>query len=281
MTFLVDGEGQVRPGWRAFGFLVALLLLLVVTTGLLSPWIDARQNLLGAKAVELGAVLGLTWLCLRGEDASWATLGLRAEAPFWRELGLGAAWGAGLQLAAAGLLLATGMVSWVPGDGTPGGLAWVVALFAVVALHEELLFRGYPFQRFVQGLGYWPAQVLYSGLMFAALHLGNPNQGASVLGWSMANIALAGLLFGAMWRATGRLGLAVGAHFAWNLTQGPLLGFGVSGNALPSLLRAVPAEGRPVWMTGGAFGLEATLVCALACGGALVWFATRPPASGD
>jgi hypothetical protein len=43
-----------------------------------------------------------------------------------------------------------------------------------------------------------------------------------------------------------------------NTVQGVVLGFGVSGEAEPGLL--VPTFGSaPTWLTGGAFGLEASL----------------------
>jgi len=47
-------------------------------------------------------------------------------------------------------------------------------------------------------------------------------------------------------------------HFAANVVQGPVLGFGVSGGDQPGLLTPVMAGDQP-WMTGGAFGLEASV----------------------
>jgi hypothetical protein len=64
--------------------------------------------------------------------------------------------------------------------------------------------------------------------------------------------------------------MPLGIHFAANLTQGTVLGFGVSGNNGAGLLRPVFGEG-PDWLTGGAFGLEASvpgLVCVIVAG---VW----------
>ena len=52
--------------------------------------------------------------------------------------------------------------------------------------------------------------------------------------------------------------MPLGLHLAANVVQGPVLGFGVSGDQQPGLL--IPALGRaPAWLDGGRFGLEASL----------------------
>jgi len=57
--------------------------------------------------------------------------------------------------------------------------------------------------------------------------------------------------------------MPLGLHLGANVTQGPVLGFGVSGNEGARLL--VPTfSGAPDWLHGGAFGLEASLP-GLAC----------------
>lgn len=274
MSLFADEHGEMRPGWMALFFLLAVLFTASLALAPLVPFVDLRRHVLLVKAVELGVVLGLSFVFLKGEGRSLAAVGLQVEGRRWRELGIGALWGAGLQLGAAAVAWASGAVRFEAAPFQPQGLLWAFLLLVLVAFHEEILFRGYPFQRLVESWGFWPAQIAFA-LLFAAIHLGNPNQTGVIRLWSTANIALAGLLFGAMWRASGSLALAIGAHFAWNFTQGPLLGFGVSGQPLPGLLRAVPLEGSALWLHGGPFGLEATLPCALVCAGAILWWA-RP-----
>ncbi len=279
-SLFTDDHGGMRPGWMALLFILAVPFVTFLCSLPFALFVDLRGHLLLSKTLELGVALGLTFLFLKGEGHPLAAVGLALDRRWCRELGLGAAWGAGLQLAAAAVAWGTGAVRWEMAAVQPGAILWAFGLFAVVAFHEELLFRGYPFQRLVESWGFWPAQLVL-GLLFAAIHLGNPHQEGVIRFWSTANIALAGLLFGVMWRATGSLALAIGAHFAWNFTQGPILGFGVSGNALPSFLKAVPVEGKALWLHGGAFGLEATLACALVCFAAIVWFARRQFGSVD
>ena len=66
----------------------------------------------------------------------------------------------------------------------------------------------------------------------------------------------------------------MGIHLGWNWAQGNLLGFGVSGTeAGPTVLK--PVFDGPEWLTGGAFGLEASLPCLLVIGVCCVWLARK------
>ena len=65
-------------------------------------------------------------------------------------------------------------------------------------------------------------------------------------------------MFGLAFVRTRSLALPLGLHFAANVVQGPLLGFGVSGDDQPGWLTPV-MPGDQSWVTGGAFGLEASV----------------------
>lgn len=121
------------------------------------------------------------------------------------------------------------------------------------AVVEELIFRGLAIQALERLGGSWVA-LAGTALFFGVVHLGNP--GATV--WSGLAIAIeAGVLLGAvfLWRRS--LWTAIGAHFAWN-TSVALLGIPVSGHSYPGLF-STTATGSPL-LTGGAFGLEASIV---------------------
>lgn len=92
--------------------------------------------------------------------------------------------------------------------------------------------------------------------MFAALHLANP--GATPL--AAGTVAMAGLMFSAMYALTGRLWLPIGLHFGWNFSQGYLFGAVVSGGDLGgSVAVSTARSGSASWLTGGAFGPEASV----------------------
>jgi len=268
--FLGTG-GHLREGWKAALFLALHGLLQEIGRTLLSgvPW---ASGWLARQGISLGITLLVSSLLLQAEGRTLADLGLR----FGRRWGLqalaGAALGFLLMVGAALTIRALGGFHWEQGAGLPalGSGAW---LFLVVACREELLFRGYAFQRLVDGLGAGSALAV-GALFFAYAHWDNPGMGGAVRGWATLNIGLAGVLLGLCWLRTRSLAMPMGLHLAWNWTQGSLLGFGVSGLRTDSCLTPVLHD-RPDWLTGGAFGIEASLpcaaLCALAIGGLVLW----------
>ena len=71
-------------------------------------------------------------------------------------------------------------------------------------------------------------------------------------------------MFGLGFVLTGELALPIGLHLTWNLVQGNLYGFPVSGKMqYATTVIAVEQHGPELW-TGGAFGPEAGLLGILA-----------------
>jgi membrane protease YdiL (CAAX protease family) len=182
--------------------------------------------------------------------------------------------GALLMAVPAAVLWLSGSVQWRLSASDPSIVAHAVLGMAAVAMAEELLFRGFLFQRLIAGLGMWPAQLIISGL-FVLTHLGNPGMDGATRLWAGLNIFIASLLFGFAYLRTRALALPIGIHFAANVTQGPILGLGVSGNSEPGLLEPLLQTSKD-WLTGGQFGLEASLPGLLTVGGgALLLSRTR------
>lgn len=91
----------------------------------------------------------------------------------------------------------------------------------------------------------------------------------------VVQLAETGIMLAALYALTGRIWMSIGAHAAWNFTQGYVFGAAVSGSELgPAIARSTAAPGRSEWLTGGAFGPEASLpglaVC-LAIGAWVMW----------
>jgi membrane protease YdiL (CAAX protease family) len=133
------------------------------------------------------------------------------------------------------------------------GVVWreIVIVFVPAAVHEEIVFRGYMFQR----IRAWsrPTAIGATALLFSALHAGN----GGVTPIALVNLTLAGVLLALAYERFERLWFPIGLHFAWNVLSGPILGYGVSGYASAgTLLRSVSSG--PAWATGGAFGIEAS-----------------------
>ncbi len=128
-------------------------------------------------------------------------------------------------------------------------------LFLVVGTGEEIIFRGVLFRWIDEKWGFMVALIV-SAVLFGLIHISESN--ATL--WSSIAIAVeAGLLLGAAYKYSGTLWLPIGIHWAWNFTQGNIFGFEVSGKDLGvSLLN--PTVSGPDWLTGGAFGAEASVI---------------------
>ena len=126
-------------------------------------------------------------------------------------------------------------------------------LMIVIAVGEELVFRGYILNNLMQSLNRWLALAI-SAALFALMHSNNP--GVDLV--AMLNLFAGGLLLGINYVFTRNLWFSILLHTAWNFLQGPVLGFPVSGVHLPSVLDH-ELKGSPL-VTGGAFGLEASVI---------------------
>ena len=77
-------------------------------------------------------------------------------------------------------------------------------------------------------------------------------------------------MLGGAYILTRSLWMPMGLHAAWNFTQGPVLGVPVSGNATHGILQARLTG--PTILSGGAFGLEASMIAIAVCSAAGLWF---------
>jgi len=176
---------------------------------------------------------------------------------WFRELFIGSVIGAALMILPAILLTLTGTIQWRVNE-TPTDFLSGVSVMLGVVLAEELLFRGFIFHRLIDAFGKWPAQLLIAGL-FLLTHLNNPGMTGTIKILASINIFIASILFGIGYIKTKNLAMPIGLHFMANVVQGTILGFGVSGEQQSSPF--TPAFGNaPTWITGGSFGLEASLV---------------------
>ena len=131
-----------------------------------------------------------------------------------------------------------------------------LGLMAIVAVYEEVVFRGYILRSLMGSMNKWGA-LLISALVFGLAHSGNP--GATVL--STVNIFIAGILLGINYIYTKNLWFGILLHFSWNYFQGPVLGYEVSGVHLQSLFQHDIKGSTEI--TGGIFGLEGSFIALL------------------
>jgi hypothetical protein len=249
---VINRDGRLRNGWWVVAFLAVLGALLAPAI-LVSAHLGREVTIYDQVIIIALATVAIQAFRRR---SVFEVMG-RPDLRWIAHLCLGALVGGLLMAAPALALTLGGWVRFEVAAADPTVLWSAVLLMAGVAVAEELLFRGVLFQRLIAGIGLWPAQIVV-GLFFVLTHLGNPGMDGATRIWAGVNIFIASILFGLAYARTRSLALPIGLHFMANVTQGIVLGFGVSGGTEPSVLSPVRSAGMD-WLTGGAFGLEASL----------------------
>ena len=273
-NFTVGSDGLLRPIWRAVGFAgvayFSVILVGVIYVAVVGPF----RGFPGFPYYLVASALLLfeSWLfILVADDRNFRTLGLWFYSEWWREALGGIGLGLLLISIVVGITASTQTVQFV-GWGPAGFGLWLHLLRTALALAfaaavEELMFRGYGFQRLIDAIGSWGA-VAISSAVFGLAHLQNP----SVTALSTLNTALSGALLSIAYLKTRGLWLPIGLHWAWNFCMGPIFSFPVSGLRFEPGILHLTING-PVWLTGGEYGLEGGIVLTVVSAGAIAWLA--------
>jgi hypothetical protein len=139
----------------------------------------------------------------------------------------------------------------------PSAWGWLLTdtvFFAVAAMAEEVAFRGYGFQRFVQSVG--PIGAALGFAIFYAIVQGlQPGSNHASIAVSM----VFGLLLSIAYLRTRALWLSWGLNFGWKASRALIFGLTLSGVSSHSSV----VEGNPMgpfWITGGGYGLDGSWV---------------------
>lgn len=255
------------PIWKWILLLIAFLLLTTLAYSLSQiPHYFLDGPLFWAACVLMSAaMLGLYYLLTR-----WFEKEKPADIPLGKcatGTGLGFVMGAVLFSAVVGVMYAVTLYTVDSVTLNTQALVQALFMYLVVAVGEEITFRGVLFRWIDQRFGFWWAMAV-SGLFFGLAHIFN--DGATV--WSSVAIALeAGLMLAAAYKWSGNLWVPIGIHWAWNWVQGSVFGFAVSGMQQEySLLQ--PTIDGPEWLTGGIFGAEASVISAVLGLTLTAWF---------
>lgn len=241
---------------------------------------------LDGAAPEL-ARIGLTSVVFGAVAACVAYVGVEVVLLGRSPADIGLATSGAVRGVAGGLVLgalvmgAVFLVFWVCGwyrpsgllDRSPGLVGVALLGWCLVALTEEVVFRGMVTRRIASAWGTVPALVL-SALVFGAAHAGTAVDAsrAVVIGASGA------LLFGSAYLLTKTLWLPIGIHAGWNIVQDAMLG---GDGAIRPGATVIDAElTGPVWATGGTSGPEAGIVALAACATVGLMMLVRRPGDG-
>lgn len=270
---------QVRAGWLIFGALLIVLTgqimftlpgetmisLLEMSsrhdTGGLSSVFDPYIILLTQGAGTFGAIAATLIAFRTINKKNPNKLGVQGP-PL--DFLVGLALGALSMTIIFVFLYATGQISLENSLGNPRITAYFfiyAILFILVGFFEEMFFRGYVIKTLQSRRHSKLSVYLISAGFFSVAHMINPN--VALLG--LVNIFFIGLLFAYMFDVTKSLLLPIGYHITWNFFQGTVFGFPVSGTEAHGLYEIDVTNGITL-LTGGSFGVEASLITTLIIG---------------
>lgn len=258
MSRKIDTAFGRMPLWKWILTFVSAFLFFILFYGIAQVFqnVSQRTGVNCAVLVIAAGVLVLLYGCFTklSEKEWFKTISGTGSA---RSLGMGFLTGVLYFVVVTGIMWITGIYKAESVEFDYAGLLLYLSIFLVVAVGEEIIFRGVIFKMIDERWSTWLA-LLVSALLFGLVHLSN--QGATL--WSSIAIAIeAGLMLGAAYKASGSLWFPIGIHWAWNYFEGPVFGFMVSGNDSCTPLFS-PVISGPEFLTGGAFGAEASIIAA-------------------
>jgi membrane protease YdiL (CAAX protease family) len=164
-------------------------------------------------------VLALTLFFLHWDKRSPEVLGLDPRPRRIGELALGWIAGVLLVVVIAAVMYVALPYPWQRNTAfQPRLAAWSLVYLLVANGVEELVFRGYAFERMIAAIGHWPAQIV-TALIFAVYHVQH--------GWTWGNAlvgtTLGSILFGLVFVRWRSVPAALGVHAAGNWTRDLLL----------------------------------------------------------
>lgn len=253
-------RGVLRPGrwlWlRTLSWLAFLFFVTAAAFGLPLQWavdhVPAGSPPLQFAGVATASVAALTVYAVAVRVGERRTPGELSLTPALPGLAVGSVGGVLLMGLLMSALAAANLYDIEVVGRAP---AWAGAGLALqAAITEELWTRALLLRLLWRVVGPVPA-FLVVAVAFGALHLSN--HGATPL--AAVTVGVAGLMFSGLYALTGRLWVPIGLHFAWNFTQGYLFGADVSGAGFGgSIAVSTPNAASAQWLTGGAFGPEAS-----------------------
>jgi membrane protease YdiL (CAAX protease family) len=249
-------NGRLRAGWRICIFIL-LCIPIVFLSSLPRNFGLPRHfsNFLGYLILFCG-ILAVSYLLAHYLDKrAISTIGFMFHSRWLKEYMLGVL--IGFVLVSILFLFEFGMgFLTVKLNNISSSLLMNIFLYSLIIIifqsaFEELCFRGYVFQNFIEGTNAFIATAILSAL-FGIAHLANPNSS-----WVAAfNITAGGVLLALCYIRTKSLWLPSGLHFGWNFFMGRIYSLPVSGGKSADTLLIIQRKG-PTWLTGGDFGPEA------------------------
>jgi membrane protease YdiL (CAAX protease family) len=250
-------------GWvRLFIFIIIYLFfgvlfyfigkLLIGAETLKNPQDVSLQERWITSGIDLIAFFCTAWICMKFIDQeSFANLGFKIKNRM-KEIITGLLLGGGIMGFAYVSLLMGNQIVFKSLNFNFQNLFYLLLLYTIVSVKEELVFRGYFLRNLMYSFGI-PIALVASSVFFALVHGFNPN--INMIGY--LNLTLAGIMLGLPYVYDKNLWLPIALHFSWNFFQS-LFGFNVSGIKTYSIIEFSKPEDNII--NGGSFGFEGSVI---------------------
>ncbi|WP_420579940.1 type II CAAX prenyl endopeptidase Rce1 family protein [Reichenbachiella sp.] len=266
-----NANDKVRIIWRFLSFILVYILLSApfqigvrefVEPGLLRSSLNRVFSLLGT--------VGSIYVQVRYIDrSSFHKYGLKLESPWMKEFFIGCGI-ASLQLTlffitmyALGYLdIVDYLVTSSAEHSFAAGFITELITNISASIGEEIMFRAFIFYVLFESLSLVVKNRMTSAVvtcvfasqLFGFAHYGN--DGATL--YSSINLGFDALTICLPFLLTCRLGMSIGMHFSWNITQAAIFGFANSGH-IPKASIISSSMPDNIW-TGGDFGPEGSVL---------------------
>ena len=257
-------------GKWCFLFIGGIILFTIAYAFATIPELYIGNNWIsGTLSLICGVLLLLMyrWLVRSYEERKIEELSMQKSL---KDTGIGFLWGMLMMAAVIGIFTLCGWYKIIGCSFTVACIYRYLMAYFVVAVGEEIVFRGIMFRLLDSQFNLWVALII-SAIVFGAAHIINPN--ATVV--STVGISLAtGVLFGLLFKYYRTLWVPIGIHWSWNFVQGTVTGCPVSGGAPDySILQSVTSG--PELFTGGLFGPEASIITMIAGLAPCIWLVIK------
>ena len=247
--------------WGGFAFrLVAGLALMLFIPQIAMHFGAKGIGSLAAACLSSTLAVGAFFLFVRATEGAWPHV-FRSRYGL-KEIATGIALGVTLSASSVLLLWLLGAYevrSVVPTEEWGRVLLAALPIPIYSSIVEELAIRGVVTRQIARMFS--PAAALIvSAILFGAIHLMNDNASLTI---GAGLVVQAGMLLGVAYLWTQRLWLPIGLHFAWNFMQAGSVGGALSGSKVSAIMTTVPRG--PEWLSGGAFGIEGSIITTLVC----------------
>ncbi|CYV92484.1 CPBP family intramembrane glutamic endopeptidase [Streptococcus suis] len=228
-----------------------------------NAFVTLSLELLAFAFISLAIILWARFV----EKSPWLGLGIRKKGAL-KDFLLGWGIGAAMLITCVLLMWGLGAIEFTSiqfSTKLVGEFLILVLAWSIQGTTEELLTRGWMFSSLAAKHNI-PVGILVSSLFFSFLHLGN--DGISLI--PLLDLTLFAILACLVMLKTGNLWVIGGLHAAWNCFQGNVFAFPVSGTQAGQAFIAVETSG-PDWLSGGAFGVEGSVISLLIQAGIITW----------